>query len=48
MWSPWWIWESNIPDNVCDQIIDSSNKIKYEKGGTEKDSDGGSWRKVDV
>tara|TARA_B100000282_G_C31593451_1_gene426744 strand:+ start:72 stop:626 length:555 start_codon:yes stop_codon:yes gene_type:complete len=48
MWSPWWIWESNIPDTVCDQIIDCSNKIQYEKGGTEKDADGGNWRKVDV
>ena len=48
MWSPWWIWESNIPDTVCDQIIDCTNKIQYEKGGTEKDADGGEWRKVDV
>ena len=21
MWSPVWIWESEIPHNICDQII---------------------------
>ena len=35
MWSPVWIWESEIPDNICDQIIDCSNKIKYESGLTQ-------------
>ena len=34
MWSPLWIWESDIPDNICDQIIDFSKKIEYEKGMT--------------
>ena len=35
MWSPVWIWESEIPDNICDQIIDCSNKIRYESGLTQ-------------
>ena len=45
MWSPVWIWESEIPSNICDQIIDCSDKIKYEKGLTQYGDDG---RKVDV
>tara|TARA_B100000378_G_C17870850_1_gene352019 strand:- start:82 stop:630 length:549 start_codon:yes stop_codon:yes gene_type:complete len=46
MWSPLWIWESNIPDSICDQIIEFTNKIEYEKGLTENgDSDS---RKVNV
>ena len=46
MWSPLWIWESNIPDSICDQIIEFTNKIEYEKGMTENgDSDS---RKVNV
>ena len=45
MWSPVWIWESEIPSNICDQIIDCSNKIEYEKGLTQYSDDG---RKVDI
>ena len=45
MWSPVWIWESEIPSNICDQIIDCSNKIEYEKGLTQYGDDG---RKVDI
>ena len=45
MWSPVWIWESEIPNNICDQIIDCSNKIEYEKGLTQYGDDG---RKVDI
>ena len=45
MWSPVWIWESEIPSNICDQIIDSSNKIEYEKGLTQYSNDG---RKVNI
>jgi len=45
MWSPVWIWESEIPSNICDQIIDSSNKIEYEKGLTQYINDG---RKVNI
>ena len=45
MWSPVWIWESEIPNNICDQIIDCSNKIKYKKGLTEQDDSG---RQVDI
>ena len=45
MWSPVWIWESEIPSNICDQIIDCSSKIEYEKGLTQYSDDG---RKVDI
>ena len=45
MWSPVWIWESEIPSDICDQIIDCSDKIKYEKGLTQYSDDG---RKVDI
>ena len=45
MWSPVWIWESEIPHNICDQIIDCSNKIEYQKGLTQYSDDG---RKVDI
>tara|TARA_S200000501_G_C20479807_1_gene593337 strand:- start:62 stop:607 length:546 start_codon:yes stop_codon:yes gene_type:complete len=45
MWSPLWIWESDIPDNICDQIIDFSKKIEYEKGMT---ANGDESRNVDV
>jgi len=45
MWSPVWIWESEIPSNICNQIIDCSDKIKYEKGLTQYSDDG---RKVDI
>ena len=45
MWSPVWIWESEIPSNICDQIIDSSNKIEYEKGLTQYSDHG---RKVNI
>ena len=45
MWSPLWIWNSDIPDNICDQIIECSKKIEYEKGGT---ANGDDSRKVDV
>ena len=31
MWSPVWIWESEIPSNICDQIIHCSGKIENEK-----------------
>jgi len=45
MWSPIWVWNSEIPNNICDQIIDCSNKIEYEKGLTQYSDDG---RKVDI
>ena len=45
MWSPVWIWESEIPNNICDQIIDCSSKIEYQKGLTQYSDDG---RKVDI
>ena len=45
MWSPVWIWESEIPSNICDQIIDCSSKIEYQKGLTQYSDDG---RKVDI
>ena len=45
MLSPVWIWESEIPSNICDQIIDCSNQIKYENGLTQSGFDG---RKVDI
>ena len=46
MWSPVWIWESEIPYNICDQIIDGSNKIEYEKGLTQSGAPDG--RKVNI
>ena len=45
MWSPVWIWESEIPSNICDQIINCSNQIEYENGLTQSGDDG---RNVDV
>ena len=45
MLSPVWFWESSIPDNICDQIIDCSKKIEYEKGSTPIGED---CRKVDI
>ena len=45
MWSPVWIWESEIPSDICNQIIDCSDKIEYEKGLTQYSDDG---RKVDI
>ena len=39
MWSPVWIWESEIPNNICDQIINCSNKIEYENGLTQSGVD---------
>ena len=45
MWSPVWIWESEIPNNICDQIINCSNQIEYENGLTQSGDDG---RKVDI
>ena len=32
MWSPCWFWESEIPENICDQIIDCSDNIEYKRG----------------
>ena len=40
MWSPIWIWESEIPYNICDQIINCSNQIEYENGLTQSGDDG--------
>ena len=40
MWSPFWVWESEIPNNVCDQIINCSDKIQYEKGLTQDMDEG--------
>ena len=40
MWSPVWIWESEIPHNICDQIINCSNQIEYENGLTQSGDDG--------
>ena len=34
MWSPLWIWESDIPDSICDQIIEFSNLTEFQKGMT--------------
>ena len=45
MYSPFWFWKSSIPENICDQIIDSSEKIEYEKGSTPNGEDD---RKVDI
>ena len=45
MWSPVWIWESEIPDNICNQIINCSSLIKYENGLTQSGDDG---RKVNI
>ena len=47
MWSPYWIFKSNIPDNVCDQIIDCSSKNEFKKGLT-ANGKGDKGRKVDV
>ena len=53
MWSPVWIWESVIPSNICNQIIDCSDKIisyselvSYKSGETQSGVD--ISRKVDV
>ena len=40
MWSPVWIWESEIPYNICDQIINCSNHLEYENGLTQSGDDG--------
>ena len=40
MWSPFWIWESEIPNNICDQIINCSNQIEYENGLTQSGDNG--------
>ena len=40
MWSPVWIWESDIPSNICDQIVDCSHKIQYEDGLTQGRDEG--------
>ena len=40
MWSPVWIWESDIPSNICDQIIDCSHKIQYQDGLTQGRNEG--------
>ena len=45
MWSPLWIWESDIPDSICDQIIEFSNLTEFQKGMT---AIGDPTRKVDV
>ena len=45
MWSPFWIWESEIPNNICDQIINCSNQIEYENGLTQSGDNG---RKVNI
>ena len=46
MWSPVWIWESEIPNNICDQIINCSNQIEYENGLTQSGAPDG--RKVNI
>ena len=45
MLNPVWFWKSDIPDNICDQIINCTDKIKYEKGSTPIGED---CRKVDI
>ena len=45
MLNPVWFWKSDIPDNICDQIINCTDKIKYEKGSTPIGEDS---RKVDI
>ena len=45
MWSPVWIWESEIPHNICNQIINCSSQIKYENGLTQSGDNG---RKVNI
>ena len=50
MLNPIWYWESSIPDNICDEIVNCSEKIEYEKGIVEfeKDSAKEDIRKVDI
>ena len=50
MLNPIWYWESSIPHNICDEIINCSEKIEYEKGivESEKDSAKEDIRKVDI
>ena len=35
MWSPVWIWESEIPHNICNEIINCSSQTKFEDGLTQ-------------
>ena len=46
MWSPCWVWESEIPDDICEKIISYSDLVSYKSGETQSGVDGG--RKVDV
>ena len=36
MWSPVWIWQSEIPDDICNKIISISDMLSYKSGVTEK------------
>lgn len=46
MWSPCWFWEAEIPKNICDQIIDLSEKTNYKRGLIDNGSEEG--RNVDM
>ena len=46
MWSPVWIWQSEIPDDICNKIISCSDKLSYKSGVTQRGVDDG--RNVDV
>ena len=46
MWSPCWFWESEIPENICDQIISCSDKIEYKRGLIDNGTEDG--RNVDM
>ena len=46
MWSPLWVWESEIPENICDQIINCSLEEEYFEGVTSRGIEKG--RKVDI
>ena len=36
MWSPVWVWNSELPDDICDKIISCSDILSYESGVTQR------------
>tara|TARA_S200000501_G_C20432309_1_gene572845 strand:- start:22 stop:573 length:552 start_codon:yes stop_codon:yes gene_type:complete len=36
MWSPCWIWKSEIPENICDEIINCSSATNFHRGLTQQ------------
>ena len=36
MWSPVWVWNSELPDDICDKIISYSDVLSYKSGVTQK------------